>query len=85
MEETNLPEGWADWNKFSMDQYAEILENEFMFSSSGTAKCAIELVNNYRNTKEGLRWILKEYIEHVNDEDAITNKLKELIGDAESN
>jgi len=69
-----------DWNKMSMDQYADHLEDYYMISSSGEAKCAIELVNNFRETKEQLKLILKEYVENVNEEDSITDKLKKLIG-----
>lgn len=79
------PVPMVDWNGFTMDQYAKHLEDHYIISSTGIAKCAIELVENYRETKKDLQWILNEYIANVNEEDAITNKLKKLIGDAESN
>ena len=74
------PLGMSDWNKLTMDQYADHLEDYYMISSSGEAKCAIELVNNFRETKKGLQWILDKYVENVNEEDEITEKLNKLLG-----
>jgi len=44
-------EFFIDWNKKSLDELVEILENKFRFDSSSTAKAVIELCNFYRNTK----------------------------------
>ena len=41
-------EGMTDWNKLTMEQYIEHLENKFRFDSSGTAKAVFELIAAYR-------------------------------------
>jgi len=38
----------TDWNKLTMEQYIEHLEEKFKFDSSGTAKAVFELINAYR-------------------------------------
>ena len=40
--------GMTDWNKLTMEQYIEHLENKFRFDSSGTAKAVFELIAAYR-------------------------------------
>lgn len=69
----------VDWNKFTMDQFIEHLEDEFMFSSTGTAKAVTELIRAHKEMLEGLRWIQKEYKDKVNDQDDITDKINELL------
>lgn len=44
-------DGFTDWNKFTLDQHCEILENEFRFSSSGIAKSVFELIEFYKKHK----------------------------------
>ena len=41
-------EGMTDWNKLTMEQYIEHLEEKFKFDSSGTAKAVFELIAGYR-------------------------------------
>ena len=41
-----------DWNKLKMEQYIEHLEEQYAFSSSGTAKCIFELIEAYKAEKE---------------------------------
>ena len=41
-------EGFIDWNKLTIEQYIEHLENKFQFDSSGTAKAVFELIAAYR-------------------------------------
>lgn len=41
-----------DWNEMTMDQYAKHLEDKFMVDSSGTAKCAMEMVDFYKAHKD---------------------------------
>ena len=41
-------EGMTDWNKLTMEQYIEHLEEKFKFDSSGTAKAVFELINAYK-------------------------------------
>lgn len=69
----------VDWNKFTMQQFIKHLEEEFMFSSTGTAKAVFELIKSNKDMREGLEWIKKEYIEKVNEQDAITERLNELL------
>lgn len=38
----------TDWNKLTMEQYIEHLEEKFKFDSSGTAKAVFELINAYK-------------------------------------
>ena len=73
------PAPMVDWNKFTMTQFIEHLEEEFMFSSTGTAKSVFELIRAYKKMREGLEWIKEEYIENVNEQDAITEKLDKLL------
>ena|GEM_PF-4319514 len=40
--------GMTDWNKLTMEQYIEHLEEKFKFDSSGTAKAVFELIAGYR-------------------------------------
>lgn len=47
----DLPEGWMDWNKLSLDQMVEYLKNKYMFSSSGDAKCIYHLIEFYEKNK----------------------------------
>jgi len=75
------PAPMVDWNEFTMTQFIEHLEEEFKFSSTGTAKSIFELISAYKEMKEGLKSIRKEYVENVNEEDSITDKLNKLIGD----
>ena len=37
-----------DWNKLTIEQYIEHLENKFRVDSSGTAKAVFELINAYK-------------------------------------
>jgi len=37
-----------DWNKLTMQQYIEHLEEKFKFDSSGTAKAVFELIAAYK-------------------------------------
>jgi len=71
----------VDWDSFTMTQFIEHLEEEIKFSSIGTSKAVIELINAYKEMKEGLKSVRKEYAENVNEEDSITEKLDKLIGD----
>jgi hypothetical protein len=73
------PAPMVDWNQFTMTQFIEHLENEFRFSSTGTAKAVFELIKANKNMREGLGWIKKEYIENVNEQDAITEKIDNLL------
>ena len=68
MTQSELPEGWTNWNTLSLDQLADHLEKEFMISSTGTAKAVNELVKFYRNRESLLEeravefgtWLSKE-------------------------
>jgi hypothetical protein len=48
----DTPEGMMDWNNQPMEFYAEVLEKEYRFSSSGVAKAAFELIKFYRANKD---------------------------------
>lgn len=43
-----IMKGMTDWNKLTMEQYIEHLEEKFKFDSSGTAKAVFELINAYK-------------------------------------
>jgi hypothetical protein len=73
------PAPMVDWNQFTMTQFIEHLENEFRFSSTGTAKAVFELIKANKDMREGLEWIKKEYVENVNEQDAITEKIDNLL------
>lgn len=73
------PAPMVDWNQFTMTQFIEHLENEFRFSSTGTAKSVFELIRYNKALVEGLESIKKEYIENVNEQDAITEKIDKLL------
>ena len=75
------PPVMVDWNQFPISTLIEHLEDKFKFDSSGTAKAVFELIAKHKQTKEGLEWIKKEYITHVNDSDAIVDKIEELLND----
>lgn len=49
--ENDLPDGWLDWNEFSLDQMVEHLREKYMFSSSGDAKCIYHLIEFYDKHK----------------------------------
>ncbi|MCK9417123.1 dihydrofolate reductase [Candidatus Dojkabacteria bacterium] len=46
-----LPNGFVDWNKFSLDELADYLEKKWMFSSSGEALAIFKMVDFYRKHK----------------------------------
>jgi len=69
----------VDWNQFTMTQFIEHLEDEFKFSSTGTAKAVFELIRANKEMREGLEWIKKEYVEKVNEQDEITEKIEGLL------
>ncbi len=73
------PEIVVDWNEFTMTQFIAHLEEEFKFSSTGTAKAVFELIKSNKNMREGLEWIKNEYVENVNEEDAITDKIDNIL------
>ena len=62
-------EGMTDWNKLTMEQYIEHLEEKFKFDSSGTAKAVFELINAYKalliqsvsQQRELLSWMKKNH------------------------
>lgn len=43
--------GFVDWNKYSMDELADYLENKWKFSSSGDALAIYKFVKFYRDNK----------------------------------
>ena len=45
------PEGWMDWNKLSLDDYCDYLEEKHKFSSTGEAKAIFELIRFYKENK----------------------------------
>lgn len=47
------PEGIMDWNKLSIADYCDYLENKHRFSSTGEAKAICELVQYCRQTEAG--------------------------------
>ncbi len=56
-----IPAGWLDWNTLSLDQMVSHLEQEFKYSSTGTAKCIHHLVEFYhQNKKYNLRDRIEE-------------------------
>lgn len=74
------PAPMVDWNKFTMTQFIEHLEEEFMFSSTGTAKSVFELIRAYKNMQEGIEWIKEEYSKKSGvEQDAITEKINKLL------
>ena len=48
----DMPEGWIDWNAFSLDWMADYLEQKYRFLSSGEALCIFKLIEFYRKHKE---------------------------------
>ena len=46
-----LPKGMIDWNKLSLDDYCDYLEEKYQFSSTGEAKAIFELINFYKENK----------------------------------
>ena len=40
-----------DWNKMTIQQHIDHLENTFMFDSSGTAKSVFELIEAYKSLR----------------------------------
>jgi hypothetical protein len=81
----------VDWNKFTMSQFIEHLENEFQFSSTGTAKAVIELINSNKEMRKTIFDIhsqatrknrasdAKELME--TDLEIIENKCNKILGD----
>lgn len=43
---------FVDWNKYSMDELADYLEDKWKFSSSGEAFAILKMVDFYRNHKK---------------------------------
>jgi hypothetical protein len=43
---------FVDWNKFSMDELADYLENKWLFMSSGEAFAICKMVKFYREHKD---------------------------------
>jgi hypothetical protein len=43
---------FADWNKFTMDELANYLEQKYMFLSSGEALAVMKMVDFYRKNKK---------------------------------
>jgi hypothetical protein len=50
--EIKLPAGWLDWNILTLDQMVNHLEQEFKYSSTGTAKCIHHLIEFYKQNKK---------------------------------
>lgn len=50
-EEREMPCGFVDWNKFSLDELADYLEKKWMFNSSGDALAIWKLIDFYRKNK----------------------------------
>jgi hypothetical protein len=46
-----MPGGWIDWNKLTLDDYCDFLENKYQVSSTGEAKAIFELIKFYKNNK----------------------------------
>jgi len=51
-----------DWNKKTLDELANHLEDHFRFSSSGTSKAAHELIDFYRKNRALAKTPLKESV-----------------------
>ena len=47
----SIEKEFVDWNKFSMDDLANYLENKYLLQSSGEALAIHKLVNFYRKNK----------------------------------
>jgi len=47
-----LPEGWVDWNSYTLEQEADYLYNKYCFQSSGDAHAICALVDFYRKNKD---------------------------------
>lgn len=45
---------FVDWNKYSMDELADYLEDKWKFSSSGEALAILKMVDFYRKNKNKL-------------------------------
>lgn len=43
---------FEDWNKKSLDELSEYLENKYQFNSSGEAKAIFTLIDFYKKNKE---------------------------------
>jgi len=69
----------VDLSNFTIDQVIEHLLERFNPGDSTTSMAVYKLITRFKNTQEGIKWVLKEYVENVNDQDAITDKLNELL------
>jgi hypothetical protein len=47
----DIPEGMADWNKLSIDDYCNYLERKHMFSSTGESKAIFEIIQVVRQSQ----------------------------------
>lgn len=76
-------EGFIDWNKLTIEQYIEHLENKYQFDSSGTAKAVFELIAAYRaltiHNVVGQSEQLKAFQKMVNETKGYTAISDELI------
>lgn len=68
-----------DLGNFTIDQIIEHLLEKFEPANSTTSMAIFKLITKFKNTQKGIEWVLKEYTDHVNDQDAITDKLNELL------
>lgn len=50
-----LPGGFIDWNKLSLDEMVDYLKKKYMFGSSGDAKCIFELIDFYEKHKNNIK------------------------------
>lgn len=55
-----MPDGWADWNKLTLDQCAEYLYNKNKYLSSGEAHCICRLIDFYESYKH-FHTLMKEW------------------------
>ena len=46
----NMPDGFADWNNLTLEDYCAYLERRYMFSSTGEAKAIFEIIKECRKS-----------------------------------
>ena len=55
-----------DWNKMSINEYIEHLNNKFQFDSSGTAKAVFEVIKELSKQKSEIKELKQKLEEIIN-------------------
>lgn len=50
--EQKLPNGWVDWNTYSLDQLVDYLKHKYRFVSTGEAHAIYRLIEFYEQKKD---------------------------------